>query len=134
MLFLLGSKKIHILCPRLKIRSKNCWLYVISSLGSAYCLFLNVVQKKQQNKSNIKITNKQTNKVLSKFHRFKGVPAPLFQAPTSWPSLPPLPLKYLFPLPFSVPPSFKVFLTSSTVTFYQKSIFNLLNHYTNRLP
>ena len=88
-------------------------------------------------------------------------PPSLFKAPTPWPSLPPF-LKFLFPLPSSVPPPFKVFytfpppsrnpllsssnqrtflglnkyqksdFTSSTVAFYQKSIFNLLNAFTNR--
>ena len=39
----------------------------------------------------------------------KGVPAPLFKAPTPWPSLPYF-LKSLFPLPsFLFPPLFKVF-------------------------
>ena len=94
----------------------------------------------------------------------KGVPVPLFKAPTSWTSLPPPPfLKCLFTLHLlfhllsryfrqSPPPPSRnplVLLirptnlgsnkyqkggfTSSTVTFYQNSIFNLLNPFTNRL-
>ena len=95
----------------------------------------------------------------------KGIPAPLFKAPTPWPSLPPF-LKLLFPLPYFMlhpllryfpqspfphphanllllqsdqPTPFrfkqisKGYFTSSTVTFYQKSISNLSNLFTNRL-
>ena len=92
----------------------------------------------------------------------KGSPAPLFKAPTPWPSLPLFKIFVCPPL-FSVPSPFKAFytvpttlmqpppaliqptnlpwfkqiqkgnFTSSTVTFYQESIFNFLNPFTNRL-
>ena len=88
-------------------------------------------------------------------------PPPLSKAPTPWPSLPPLFKIFVFPPLLSVPPPFKVFKTvSPTLTqchtalirptnflwfkqmskgrfyqsncqFYQKSIFNLLNSFTN---
>ena len=78
----------------------------------------------------------------------KGVPAPPPPPFLRHPSLHPAChsfLKYLIPLPFSVPAPFMVFqtvspnpqkgdFTSSTVTFYQKSFFkNLLNPFTNKL-
>ena len=39
----------------------------------------------------------------------KGVPAPLFKAPTPWPSLAPIFKIFVSPLLFSAPPPFKVF-------------------------
>ena len=89
----------------------------------------------------------------------RGSNPPLFKAPTSSPSLPslfPLPLFLFHPilrnftqfpppshnplLPFSDSATFhsvnkyqKCDFTSSTAAFYQKSIFNHLNPFTNRL-